>query len=101
VGSVLATTGTAVWGLWALGGSDRLLLVVAALLYLLGVQLPTIAVNVPLNNRLQRLDVASMTEAMRARAREGFEPRWNRWNVIRAWCAGLVSVLLLRLLLRV
>ena len=100
VGSVLAAIGTAVWGLWALAGADRLLVVLAAVVYLLGVQLPTIAVNVPLNNQLQKLDVASLTEAARARAREAFEPRWNRWNVARAWCASLVSVLMLLLLLR-
>ena len=100
-GSVLAVIVAAVLGGWALTGVDRLLIIIAALAYLLGVQVPTITINLPLNNQLQRLDVPTMTETMRERAREAFEPRWNRWNVTRTVCASLVSVLLLILLLRV
>src|SRR5882724_7924314 len=57
VGSVLAVVVAAVIGVWALSGVDRLLMIVGALVYLLGVQLPTVVVNLPLNNQLQRLDV--------------------------------------------
>jgi uncharacterized membrane protein len=101
VGSVLATIVAAVLGSWALTGLERWLSVAAALVYLIGVQLPTILVNIPMNNQLQRLDVATMTETARQRARAEFEPRWNRWNGIRTVCAGLGSVLLLFLLVRV
>ena len=100
-GSVLAVIVAAVLGVWALAGVDRPLIIIAALAYLLSVQVPTITINIPLNNQLQRLDVPTMTETMRERAREAFEPRWNRWNVTRTVCASLVSVLLLVLLLRV
>jgi uncharacterized membrane protein len=101
VGSVLAAIVAAGLGLWALTGVNRLLIVVAALVYLLGVQLPTGMVNLPLNNQLQRLDIATMTDTTRRRAREAFEPRWNRWNVLRTVCASLASVLLLLVLLSV
>jgi hypothetical protein len=40
VGSVLSLIAAAVLGIWALNGADRLLIIVAALLYLLCVQLP-------------------------------------------------------------
>jgi uncharacterized membrane protein len=99
-GSVLAVIGTAVTAIWVLTGVDRLLIIVAALLYLLGVQVPTIAINIPLNNQLQRLDVATMTGTARQRARETFEARWNRWNVIRTLCASVVAGLLMFLLRR-
>lgn len=99
VGAVLALIAAAVLGFRALGGGDRLVLALAALGYLVGVQLPTMAINVPLNKELQRLDVASLTEAARQQARAAFEPRWNRWNVIRTVCAGLVSTALTLLLL--
>jgi hypothetical protein len=33
--------------------------------------------------QLQKLDVATMSETARQRARETFEARWNRWNAIR------------------
>lgn len=98
VGSLLATIAAAVLGVWELTGVERLLSITAALVYLVGVQLPTFLVNIPLNNQLQRLDVAAMAETTRRRARADFEPRWNRWNGIRTVCAGLVSVLLLLLL---
>jgi uncharacterized membrane protein len=46
VASVLAVIAATVLGLWALAGIDRVLIVIAALVYLLCVQLPTIAINV-------------------------------------------------------
>lgn len=101
VGSVLAVVAAAVLGIWALTGVDRLLVVAAALVYVLGVQVPTGTVNVPLNNQIQRLDVSTMTEMTRRQAREAFEPRWNRWNGARTACAVLVSLLLLLVLLRI
>jgi uncharacterized membrane protein len=98
VGSVLAVVAAMVLGLWTVTGIDRLLVVIAALVYLLGVQAPTITINIPLNNQLQKLDVATMTGTARQDARETFEARWNRWNAIRTACASVVSVLLILLL---
>ena len=100
VGSVLSLIAAAAFGLWALDGVNRLLLCAAALVYLLGVQLPTMTINVPLNNELQKLEPSAMSEAVRKQARDNFEPRWNRWNAIRTAFAGLTSILLLILLLR-
>lgn len=90
LGSVVAMLVAAVMGVWALGGVDRVMIILAAGIYLLGVQAPTFLVNLPLNNRVQRLDVT----------RKEFEPRWNRWNVARTACASLASGLLVLLLLR-
>ena len=100
VGSVLSLIAAALWGLWALGGADRLLLIAAALVYLMCVQLPTAAINIPLNNELQKVDPGTMSESTRKRARDDFEPRWNRWNAIRTASACLTSILLLILLFR-
>jgi Anthrone oxygenase len=99
--SQVPMNGYAVVGISALSGTARFLTTVAALVYLLGVQSPTFTVNVPLNNRLQRLDAATMNETDRQDARRMFEARWNRWNVVRTVCSSFVSVLLLRVLLRV
>jgi uncharacterized membrane protein len=101
LGSVLALVAATVIGAWTLPGcSDRLILITAALVYLLGVQAPTFVVNVPLNNALQRLELETMDAMGRRRARDDFEPRWNRWNLFRTAAAVLVSVLLMVLLLR-
>jgi uncharacterized membrane protein len=73
--------------------------VLAALAYLLGVQAPTIIINIPLNNRLQALDVETMDASARATARQAFEDRWNRSNSARTVISCLVSLLLLAILL--
>jgi uncharacterized membrane protein len=100
VGSVLALVAAAVLGMGALSGAERLLIIVAALVYLLCVQLPTVTINMPLNHTLQKLDPGTMNETTRQHARQDFEPRWNRWNVFRAVCASVVALLLTLLLLR-
>src|SRR5262245_58372168 len=99
-GSVLSLVAAAVMGVWKLGGLDRSLVTGAALVYLLGVQAPTITINIPLNSQLQRLDVDTVNEATRRRAREDYEARWNRWNLFRTVCASVVSTLLVILVLR-
>jgi uncharacterized membrane protein len=100
VGSVLTVVAAAVLGIWELSGADRSLVIVAAVVYVVCVQLPTVTINIPLNNRLQALDVSALSDSLRKRERDDFEPRWNRWNLLRTACASLVSVLLLVLLAR-
>ncbi len=100
VGSVVALVIAAVLGIGRLDGAGRLLIIFAALVYLLGVQLPTVTINIPLNNKLQTLDVDAMNETTQKAARQDFEPRWNLWNSIRAAFASLASALLIVLLFR-
>ncbi len=99
VGSVVFLLPSVVLGIWQLDGVGRLLIIFAALAYLLGVQLPTITINLPLNSKLQSLDVDSMNETSQEAARKDFEPRWNLSNLIRTTFAGVASALLLILLL--
>jgi uncharacterized membrane protein len=98
VGSVVALVTSAVFGFAQLDGVRRLFIIFAVLAYILGVQLPTITINVPLNNKLQALDVDAMNETTQKTARKNFEPRWNRWNSSRTAIASLVSALLIILL---
>lgn len=100
VGSVVALVASVVLGIWQLDGSRRLLIIIAAVAYLLGAQLPTITVNVPLNNKLQALDVDAMNQTTQGLARKDFEPRWNLWNSTRTAFASLTSALLIVLLFR-
>lgn len=101
VGSMPALLAAAVLGGWALDGADRVLMMIAAAVYFLCVQLPTFAINIPLNNALQKLDADAMKEPARNRARDDFEARWDRWNVFRTGFASVTSFALLWLLLRV
>jgi len=57
-------------------------------------------VNIPLNNKLQALDVDTMNETTQKVARKDFEPRWNLWNSIRATFASLASALLIIIVFR-
>jgi uncharacterized membrane protein len=82
-----------------LDGMERAFVIVSALVYVLGVQMPTFRINVPLNNTLQRLDVDAMDKDALASARRAFENRWVRWNSIRTVVASLVSVSLMFVLL--
>ncbi len=100
MGSVVALLLSAVMGALQLDGIERVLVVVSALVYVLGVQVPTFRINVPLNNALQRLDINAMDEDALASARRTFENRWVRWNSIRTVLASLVSVALMFVLLR-
>lgn len=100
MGSVVSIIAAAMMGLWQLSGVQRVLLFVAALVHLLGVHAPTVRINVPLNNQLQRLDPIAMDETTRRSARADFERRWNQWNVFRTACAVVTSVMLVALLLR-
>ena len=61
LGSILSLVTAALVGIVQFDGVNRLLIGIAAAIYLLGVQLPTFTINVPLNNQLQmlQLDVIS------------------------------------------
>lgn len=100
LGSMLALIVATILGAAQLTGWPRLLLLIATGIYLLGVQLPTITINIPLNNELQTLRPETMNPAHQKTARQKtahqqFEPRWNRWNTFRSLWASLTSVLLL------
>jgi uncharacterized membrane protein len=100
VGSAVALVVAAAFGLGHGDAAGRWLLVIAAVAYLLGVQLPTFVVNIPLNNRLQSMDLEAADAAEQATARAVFEARWNRWNAVRTVVASAVVLLLIGLLLR-
>lgn len=56
-------------------------------LYLVGVVGVTIARNVPLNNRLEGVDVAALEDPTAHDERAAFEPAWNRWHGVRTACS--------------
>ena len=99
IGSVVALVASAALGFGQLDGMGRVLLIAAVVVYLLGVQLPTAIINIPLNNKLQTLAVADLDATEQAAARREFESRWNASNRTRTVLASLVSVLLLILVL--
>lgn len=59
----------------------------AGAVYLVGAFLPTVAVNVPMNERLDAVE-ASSDAAGAARIWSEYSPRWTRWNTLRAVSAS-------------
>ena len=99
-GSALVLLASTVLGFWRLEGLDRILLVAACAIYIFGVQVPTVTINVPLNNRLQSQDLDTLPESEVVKTAEDFDSQWLRWNTIRTVIATLTAVLLLILLVR-
>ena len=82
-------------------GIDRTLVVLAALASLFLVQLPTMTINIPLNQQVQELDFHTLDSDAASQARKNFESRWNRWNVIRTFVSCLILAALLVVLRRI
>jgi uncharacterized membrane protein len=80
--------------------TDKILLTVSTLLYLI-TQYTTFTKNVPLNNRVQTLDVANLDSFQATAERNRFEGSWNNWNVLRGVIMWVVTLYLLSLLLRI
>ncbi len=100
VGSAIALLVSAFFGIGRLEGVDFFLLSFSTLAYLLGVQLSTIIINLPLNNKIQTLDTDTMNETELRVARKEFESRWNSSNRVRTVISSLVSALLIVLVFR-
>ncbi len=97
-GSVLLLIAAAIINPSGLEGTWRLWLIGAVVLYVVGVQVPTMVVNVPLNNQLQATDLDTLDAAEVQQARAAFEPRWVFWNWFRTVAGVLTTGLLLVLL---
>jgi uncharacterized membrane protein len=95
VGSVLAVLAASLVALIYGEGLPRGFTVAACLLYLAGVQFPTMAINIPLNNRVKSLDIDVLDEMTRQTERQAFELRWNRSNGARTMISVVATVLLI------
>jgi uncharacterized membrane protein len=93
-GSVVALIAAGIMNFSVVAGTARLLLIGAVAVYLLGVQLPTFVVNVPLNNRLQATELDTFDATELQQARTAFEPRWVFWNRFRT-AFGVITVVFL------
>jgi len=100
LGSAITLIVSFFMGIDRLHGVNFFLLSFAAIAYILGVQVITIAIHLPLNKKLQEFDVDTMDDANIKLARHSFESRWVSYNLFRTVVASCVSVLLIILLFR-
>ena len=94
VGSVLSIIALVIQGVQVYEGYELLAVIAITVFYLLGVQFPTASINIPLNNRVQKLDLKTLDEVSLKIERDHFERKWNRSNIIRTIFAVLTSILL-------
>ena len=91
VGSIVSVFATMILGFMELHEIERWTVIAIGFVYLLGVQGITIRVHLPLNNRLQRLEIDEMDPESLSKERNKFETRWNYFNNIRTLIAFAVS----------
>ena len=102
IGSIAALLGTLGLTLSLPSHNDStvvlFLLVPATIAYIVG-QVTTFTINIPLNNRVQTLNIPLTDDMSRALERERFERMWNFSNQVRTVLFGFASLLLLAALL--
>ena len=91
VGSIVSVVATMILGFIELHGIERWTVITIGFIYLIGVQEIMIRIHLPLNNRLQRLEIDEMDLESLSQERNKFETRWNYFNNIRTLIAFAVS----------
>ncbi|MEM7164548.1 MAG: DUF1772 domain-containing protein [Planctomycetota bacterium] len=95
LGSAVALIAANAVGFAGMDATGRTLVTTATVVYLLGVQLLTVVINIPLNNKVQTLDIPSMDTDALSEARREFEARWNAANLTRTLLSSVVALLLM------
>lgn len=83
VGSVISVTSTLIVSLMGPYSVETVLVIIAGFVYLLGVQGLTVLVHLPLNRRIQTVNVEEWDASALREERLLFETRWIRFNWIR------------------
>ncbi len=71
------------------------LLIAAMFIYFIGVFGVTAAGNIPLNNSLDKFNLANSSKEIIALKRAAFETRWNNLNIIRTLSSLLTVILII------
>jgi uncharacterized membrane protein len=72
-----------------------LLLLLASLFYIMGVFVITSAFNVPLNDKLDLLELTKTSDVPIKQMRESFERPWNNWNTVRTLSSVISTALVI------
>ncbi len=95
LGSIISVLVTILSSIITLGFLDSLIIVCVCSIYLFGVQGITILIHLPLNQRIQNLDINNLDKDKLNEERTKFESKWNFFNKIRTGVAIFVSLMLL------
>ena len=95
VGSIISVVSTIIISIFTLGLLEGWKIIFVSLVYLLGVQAITIIIHLPLNKRIQNIDINSTNLQSLNEERKNFETKWNYFNNIRTVIAFLVTLFFL------
>ena len=83
VGSIISVVSTIIISIFTLGLLEGWKIIFVSLVYLIGVQAITIIIHLPLNRRIQKIDINSTNLQSLNEERKNFETKWNYFNNIR------------------
>ena len=95
VGSIISVVSTIIISIFTLGILEGWKIIFVSLVYLIGVQAITIIIHLPLNRRIQNIDINSTDLQLLNEERKNFETKWNYFNNIRTVIAFLVTLFFL------
>ena len=95
VGSIISVVSTIIISIFTLGILEAWKIIFVSLVYLIGVQAITIIIHLPLNRRIQKIDINSTNLRSLNEERKNFETKWNYFNNIRTVIAFLVTLFFL------
>ena len=95
VGSIISVVSTIIISIFTLGILEAWKIIFVSLVYLIGVQAITIIIHLPLNRRIQKIDINSTSSQSLNEERKNFETKWNYFNNIRTVIAFLVTLFFL------
>ena len=95
VGSIISVVSTIIISIFTLGILEAWKIIFVSLVYLIGVQAITIIIHLPLNRRIQNIDINSTDLQSLNEERKNFETKWNYFNNIRTVIAFLVTLFFL------
>ena len=101
IGSILSMISTIAFSIFNINADYSILIMSTGFFYLIGVQGLTISIHVPLNNKIQKIDVDKEDELKLNEVRKEFEIKWNYYNRIRTVVAFTVTTLLMLILLNI
>ena len=82
VGSIISVVSTIIISIFTLGILEGWKIIFVSLVYLIGVQAITIIIHLPLNRRIQKIDINSTNLQSLNEERKNFETKWNYFNNI-------------------
>ena len=95
IGSIISVVSTIIISIFTLGLLEGWKIIFVSLVYLIGVQAITIIIHLPLNRRIQKIDINSTSSQSLNEERKNFETKWNYFNNIRTVIAFLVTLFFL------